>query len=125
MERHASAQAARQDLGRVLERLKTEFGIERQKVAELLGVPPPMLSRMSADEVRDRPTFAPPPDWRDTLAVKLDRLGKGLAEFARAGLPGGRTAAPAPSPPAAGAAHRRPGEGRTYSKADQVGRRKK
>lgn len=76
MERHEAARVARREFSAVLDRVKAECGIERQKVAEILGVSAPLLSRMAAEEVRDRPTLAPPDDWRAQLAAGLDTLGK-------------------------------------------------
>ncbi len=84
MERHDEARAARQEFGAFLDQVKREAGIERRFIAEMMGMPAPTLSRMAADEVRDRPTFAPPANWRVLLAPHLRALGAKLAAIADA-----------------------------------------
>lgn len=114
MERHAQAKAARLEFAAFLNELKEKGGIERQKVAELMGVPAPTLSRMAAEEVKDRPTFAPPPDWRATLAVKLRALGQAVVAIADGMGPG------EPAPPVA-----QPRAGIPYPKEFQARRAKR
>ena len=75
LDRHETARAARREFAALLVRLKDECGIERKKVAEMLGVTPQAVSRAAAEAVNDRPTLAPDPGWRATLAPKLDELG--------------------------------------------------
>ncbi len=84
MERHAAARAARLEFAAFLNRLREVAGIERQKVAELMGVPPSTVSRMAAERVKDRPTLAPPANWREMLAPALRRVGGELQDLADA-----------------------------------------
>lgn len=82
LDKHEAARAERLAFAGYLRRLKNDGDISRKQVAEWFGVPQPIISRWSADEVKDRPTIMPDEGWRRTLALNLRRIVPLLTKIA-------------------------------------------